>query len=230
MPPPEDLARREACALALLRELGAGRLDHPGGTLLAHLERVHARLGVWGARPALRLAGLCHAFYGTDGFATALLPVGRRAELAAVIGAEAEEIVYFYASCDRAASYPTLAADVATDDPSDVPPDVLPEVPPDVPSGRSRGAGAADGEAVPSVAPAFRDRFTGHVHCPDRQSRRDFAELTAANELDLARIDPAFRAAHGPGLLALFTRVRGLLTEPAWQDCRAVLGEGASAP
>ncbi|MFB7786502.1 DUF6817 domain-containing protein [Streptomyces vinaceus] len=218
MPPPEHFARREARALALLRERGAGRLDHPGGTLLAHLERVHARLGVWGARPALRLAGLCHAFYGTDGFATALLPVGRRAELAAVIGAEAEEIVYFYASCDRAASYPTLAADVATDAPSDVP------------SGRSRGAGAADGEAVPSVAPAFRDRFTGHVHRPDRQSRRDFAELTAANELDLARIDPAFRAAHGPGLLALFTRVRGLLTEPAWQDCRAVLGEGASAP
>ncbi|MFB7983582.1 DUF6817 domain-containing protein [Streptomyces vinaceus] len=226
MPPPEHFARREARALALLRERGAGRLDHPGGTLLAHLERVHARLGVWGARPALRLAGLCHAFYGTDGFATALLPVGRRAELAAVIGAEAEEIVYFYASCDRAASYPTLAADVATDVATDAPS----YVPPDVPSGRSRGAGAADGEAVPSVAPAFRDRFTGHVHCPDRQSRRDFAELTAANELDLARIDPAFRAAHGPGLLALFTRVRGLLTEPAWQDCRAVLGEGASAP
>ncbi|MFE6844926.1 DUF6817 domain-containing protein [Streptomyces sp. NPDC057686] len=182
--------RREAGALALLRELGAGHVDHPGGTLLAHLERVHARLGAWGARPALRLAGLCHAFYGTDGFATALLPVGRRAELAAVIGAEAEELVYFYASCDRAASYPTLAADEE---------------------------GAA----------AFRDRFTGHVHSPGLRTRRDFAELSAANELDLARIDPVFRAAHGPGLLALFTRLRGLLTEPAWRDCQAVLGGAA---
>ncbi|WP_406186628.1 DUF6817 domain-containing protein [Streptomyces sp. NBC_01006] len=204
-PIPTQAERREARALALLRELGAGRLAHPGGTLLAHLERVHALLGAWGARPALRLAGLCHAFYGTDGFASALLPVARRAELAAVIGAEAEEIVYFYASCDRAASYPTLASDV--------------------PCGAD--AGAADNEAVSSVAPAFRDRFTGHVHSPDRQSRRDFAELSAANELDLARIDPAFRAAHGPGLLALFTRLRGLLTEPARRECRAVLGGGA---
>ncbi|WP_405699807.1 DUF6817 domain-containing protein [Streptomyces sp. NBC_00069] len=205
MPAPTQAEHREARALALLRELGAGQLDHPGGTLLAHLERVHARLGVWGARPELRLAGLCHAFYGTDGFATALLPVGRRAELAAVIGAGAEEIVYFYASCDRAASYPTLAAD----DPA---------------GADAAGAGAAANEAVSSVAPAFRDRFTGHVHSPDRQSRRDFAELSAANELDLARIDPAFRAAHGPGLLSLFTRLRGLLTEPAWRDCQAVLG------
>ncbi|MFF4104973.1 DUF6817 domain-containing protein [Streptomyces sp. NPDC001903] len=206
--------RREAAALALLRELGAGHLDHPGGTLLAHLERVHARLGAWGARPALRLAGLCHAFYGTDGFATALLPVGRRAELAAVIGAEAEEVVYFYASCDRAAFCPTLAAGLPAG------------------TGVTAGTGAADGEAVPSVAPvapAFRDRFTGRVHSPGLQPRRDFAELSAANELDLARIDPAFRAAHGPDLLALFTRLRGLLTEPAWRECRTVLGEGACA-
>ncbi|WP_030296369.1 DUF6817 domain-containing protein [Streptomyces katrae] len=190
MPVPAQRDGPEARALALLRELGAGRLEHPGGTLLAHLERVQAQLGAWGARPALRLAGLCHAFYGTDGFATALLPVDRRAALTAVIGAEAEEIVYFYAGCDRAASYPTLAAD-------------------------------EEGAAV------FRDRFTGRVYSPGRRARRDFAELSAANELDLARIDRAFRAAHGPGLLALFTRLRGLLTEPAWRDCQAVLG-GAS--
>ncbi|WP_405758427.1 DUF6817 domain-containing protein [Streptomyces sp. NBC_00073] len=194
MPVPTRAEDREARALALLRELGADRLDHPGGTLLAHLERVRAQLGAWGARPELCLAGLCHASYGTDGFATALMPVGRRAELAAVIGAEAEEIVYLYAGCDRSASYPVLAADDGTE---------------------------------PSTV-AFRDRFTGRFHSPDRQSRRDFAELSAANELDLARIDPAFRAAHGPDLLALFTRLRGLLSEPARRDCRAVLGGAAS--
>ncbi|MET9885433.1 DUF6817 domain-containing protein [Streptomyces sp. NPDC006430] len=183
MPAPTDPARREAHALALLHAFGAADLDHPGGTLLAHLRRVQEQLAAWGARPALQLAGLCHAFYGTDGFATTLLPVGRRAELAAVIGAEAEEITYVYASCDRGASYPSLDAE----------------------------------------APAFHDRFTGQVHSPDRQCRRDFAELSCANELDLARIDPAFRTAWGPDLLALFTRSRGLLSEPAWRDCRAVL-------
>lgn len=139
-----------------------------------------------GARPALRRAGLCHAFYGTDGFPRALLPLARRAELAAVIGDEAEEIVYAYAACDRTASYPTLACEEA----------------------------------------AFRDRFTGHVHSPAPWLRRDLAELSAANELDLARIDPAFRDAWGAELRALFERLRGLLSEPARRECRAVLGDG----
>ncbi|MFF1641448.1 DUF6817 domain-containing protein [Streptomyces sp. NPDC058246] len=47
-------------------------------------------------------------FAHTDGFATALLPGDRRADLAAVIGAEAEGIVYLYASCDRKGAYPDL--------------------------------------------------------------------------------------------------------------------------
>ncbi|TWV52736.1 VOC family protein [Streptomyces misionensis] len=90
-----------AQATALLRRLGAARIAHPGGTLLVHLQRVRELLATWGARPALQLAGLCHACYGTDGFPTALLPPDRRTELAAVIGAEAEAIVHLYASCDR---------------------------------------------------------------------------------------------------------------------------------
>ncbi|MEU9303629.1 DUF6817 domain-containing protein [Streptomyces sp. NPDC048269] len=171
-------------AVAWLRELGAERIANPGGTLFTHLVRVRELLADWGARPALRQAGLCHAFYGTDGFATALLPVTRRAELAAAIGTEAEAIVYFYASFDRTASYPLFG----------------------------------DGEA------AVRDRFTGLVHCPAPSLRRDFAELTAANELDLARNDRAFREEYGAELLSLFGRLRGLLSEPAWRECRAGLG------
>ncbi|WP_328738475.1 hypothetical protein OHA91_02720 [Streptomyces erythrochromogenes] len=173
-------------AVAWLRELGAQDVAHPGGTLLLHLERVRGLLASWGARPALQRAGLCHAFYGTDGFPTALLPLARRAELAEVIGEEAESLVYLYAACDRAASYPTLDR----------------------------------AEAV------FRDRFTGRVHSPSERPRRDLAELTAANELDLAWIDPAFREAWGGELLSLFGRLRDLLSEPARRECRAVLGDG----
>ncbi|MDT9701794.1 DUF6817 domain-containing protein [Streptomyces sp. P17] len=173
-------------ALAFLRELGADRIPHPGGTLLAHLERVRDRLALWGARPALQLAGLCHACYGTDGFPAALLSLDHREDLAEVIGPDAEAIVYFYASCDRAASYPSFA----------------------------------------DSAPAFRDRFTGRTYAPDLHLRRDFAEVTVANELDLARRDPAFRAQWGPDLLALFTRLRPLLLVSAWQDCLDVLGAG----
>ncbi|MGW2648565.1 DUF6817 domain-containing protein [Streptomyces sp. NPDC001393] len=172
-----------AAAVAFLRDLGAAGLAHPGGTLLAHLQRVERQLAEWDARPALRLAGLCHACYGTDGFPEALLPPDRRTELAAVIGPEAEALVYLYGSCDRKAAYPALAE--------------------------------ADG--------VFRDRFTGRAHVPDPGPRRDFAELTAANELDLARLDPAFRAQWGSALLALFTRTRPLLSPPAWSACETVL-------
>ncbi|WP_371413854.1 DUF6817 domain-containing protein [Streptomyces lunaelactis] len=178
-----DISGSTKEAVALLREHGAEGMPHPGGTLLAHLDRVRQRLSQWGARPELQLAGLCHAFYGTDGFAHALLPLDRRSELAAVIGTEAEELVYFYASCDRRASYATLADEDA----------------------------------------AFRDRFTGGTYPPSRARRRDFAELTAVNELDLARADGAFRTRHGASLLRLFTQWRPLLSDAAWADVRDVL-------
>jgi catechol 2,3-dioxygenase-like lactoylglutathione lyase family enzyme len=91
-----------------LLDHGADRIDHPGGTLLAHLRRVADQLAAWGAVDNVVLAGLCHATYGTDGFATALLPVSQRSELVDVIGPAAEGLVYLYASCDRRATYPML--------------------------------------------------------------------------------------------------------------------------
>ncbi|MFI0942606.1 VOC family protein [Streptomyces sp. NPDC021020] len=102
--PQPDRARIED----FLRERGADRIPHPGGTLLAHLARVEAVLDGWGADPAVRTAGLCHAAYGTDGFDEALLGTGERARLAALVGERAEALVYFYASCDRSAVYPQL--------------------------------------------------------------------------------------------------------------------------
>ncbi|MGI5377381.1 DUF6817 domain-containing protein [Streptomyces sp. CA-251387] len=168
-----------AQAESLLKDLGAADIPHPGGTLLAHLRRVRTRLAAWNARPALQLAGVCHAFYGTDGFPTALLPLDRRGDLVGAIGAEAEAIVYFYGACDRKATYPVLA-----DQGSEV-----------------------------------RDRFTGRWHTPGVRLRRDFAEITAANELDLADHDPKFREQYGADLFSLFSRFRPLLSEPAWKDC-----------
>ena len=175
---PEIAAMTELLALR-----GAAGISHPGGTLLAHLQRVHALLAQWGARPAVQLAGLYHAFYGTNGFATALGSRGRRDELAAIIGEEAERLVYFYASCDRRYSYPCLA----------------------------------------ETAGPFKDRFTGTVLRPPLPLRRDFAELTAANELDIATVSPDFRAQAGPGLLRLFTSWRNLLSGPAWQSVQTTL-------
>ncbi|MFD0904792.1 VOC family protein [Actinomadura sediminis] len=93
---------------AFLRDRGAARIPHPGGTLLEHLRRVGRLLAEWGADPAVRAAGLCHAAYGTDGFDRSLLDVTERPVLAELIGDRAEALVYLYASCDRDRVYPRL--------------------------------------------------------------------------------------------------------------------------
>jgi hypothetical protein len=91
-----------------LTTLGAEDIDHPGGTLLAHVIRTGELLLAWGARPALALAGLCHAVYGTDGFPIVLRALDQRSDVADVVGAEAEFIIYQYASCDRRFVFPRL--------------------------------------------------------------------------------------------------------------------------
>jgi hypothetical protein len=91
-----------------LREQGAAGIPHPGGTLLEHLRRVAACLASWGAPSPSWAAGYCHASYGTDGFDTPLMSLADRPVLQALIGPDAERLVYVYASCDRAAVYPRL--------------------------------------------------------------------------------------------------------------------------
>ncbi|WP_436771761.1 DUF6817 domain-containing protein [Yinghuangia sp. YIM S09857] len=170
-------------AVAVLRELGAEGIGHPGGTLFDHLVRVHDMLTEWGADREVRLAGLCHAFYGTDGFPVALYGLDRRAELAGLVGDEAEELVYFYASCDRKASYPELSDAHGT----------------------------------------FTDRFTGARYVPGPRLRRAFAEITVANELDIAAISPVFDAIERSQLHALFERWQGLLSPAANAEVERVL-------
>lgn len=183
--PPEHPGQDPAitAVTAALASRGAAQIAHPGGTLLAHLQRVGALLSQWGARPALQLTGLCHAWYGTDGFPAALGDLACRDELATIIGAGPEQLVYLYASCDRRFSYPHLA---------------------------QRGG-------------LFRDRFTGAVACPPPAMRRDFAELTVANELDITRANPHSRARHETELLELFTTWKNLLSIPARQAVQANL-------
>lgn len=96
-------------ARELLRRRGAQTIAHPGGTLLAHLDRVRESLARWGSGEVVQLAGLCHAAYGTVGFDTALLKLSERDVLAEVIGIPAERLVYLYGSCDRRRTYPGLS-------------------------------------------------------------------------------------------------------------------------
>jgi hypothetical protein len=96
-----------------LRDHGAEFIEHPGGTLYAHLCRVERRLADLGAGRDLRLAGLTHAVYGTDGFGRSLLDWSDRDSLRSVVGETAETLVYLYGACDRDRTWPSLA-DTAT--------------------------------------------------------------------------------------------------------------------
>ena len=100
----------EPTVRAWLREHGAETIEHPGGTLYAHLGRVHDRLGALGHDPQVQLAGLAHAVYGTDGFDLSLLPVTDRATLRGLTGERAEELIYLYGACDRSRTWRTLGA------------------------------------------------------------------------------------------------------------------------
>ncbi|MER6348324.1 DUF6817 domain-containing protein [Streptomyces sp. NPDC001595] len=64
----------------------------------------------------------------------------------------------------------------------------------------------------------LRDRFTGAARTPGLRTRRDLAEPTAADELDLAGHDPEFRDRWGADLPALFTRFRPPLGGAAWAE------------
>ena len=95
-------------AVSFLESNSAGRVGHVGGSLLVHLKGTYDLLRQWGNPEPLCLAGLCHAVYGTDGLQTSLLDINRRSELIDLIGPRAEELVYFYASCDRTRVYPQI--------------------------------------------------------------------------------------------------------------------------
>jgi len=61
----------------------------------------------------------------------------------------------------------------------------------------------------------FRDRFTGRTYPLPEEDARAFAELTAANELDVVRHNADLAARHGVALRRLFAGARPRLSEAA---------------
>ena len=175
--------------ITMLEERGAGSIDHPGGTLLAHLHRVADLLEAWDAGDELVAAGLAHAVYGTDGFDVALFRLEERSVVAAVTGAPVEGIVYRYACCDR--SY--VLGQIGTRQPV-----------------------------------TLRDRFTGATVALDATEVHELAELTVANELDVARHNDAFRRQHGEALATLFSGWHAVVTEAAYDSFLDILGTFAA--
>lgn len=89
-----------------LKSLGAGDFQHLNGTLIEHLQGTVSILESWSASENLKAAGLFHAAYGTAAFDANMVSLSQRQEIAALIGKEAEALVYLYCSCDRDYVFP----------------------------------------------------------------------------------------------------------------------------
>ena len=188
----------------------AEQVPHVGGSLLKHLTGTCDLLRQWDRPGEICLAGLCHTMYGTDGYPNPLEDPTRRDKLAAIIGHKAEELVYFYASCDRGWLYPQLA------------PGALVGIH-DVEAAKQRlKQGVVAGAPLESSAGAvitFRDRFSGKVIIPYPEVFASFLELTFANELEIIRRQwPHLPDQNRILWQAIFERCRELVSEAAY-DC-----------
>lgn len=88
--------------IAFLTSVGAAELSHGNKTLLQHLQGVANILASWQCSEALVLAGLMHSVYGTKRFSTKIQAPENRHEIKALIGDEAEEIVYLFCKLESA--------------------------------------------------------------------------------------------------------------------------------
>ncbi len=69
-------------------------------------------------------------------------------------------------------------------------------------------------------SPSFRNRFTGADERLDAEDLRRFADLTAANEIDVTTHNPDLMTRYGDAFRTLFTRMHPHLSKPARQACK----------
>ncbi|HEX8647926.1 MAG TPA: hypothetical protein VF715_13610 [Thermoleophilaceae bacterium] len=87
--------------VGFLRENGAERIDHSNESLLDHLVETREVLEGWGARRELCDAALFHSVYGTQFLGDELLGLDRRDDVRAMIGDEAEAVVWLWHGIKR---------------------------------------------------------------------------------------------------------------------------------
>ncbi|HEX8975673.1 MAG TPA: aspartyl/asparaginyl beta-hydroxylase domain-containing protein [Solirubrobacteraceae bacterium] len=115
--------------ISFLTTEGAAEHAHRGGRgLLEHLQGTYEIVARWNQPPQLQHAALIHSVYGTDLYRHPLLPVSRRAEVAAIAGEAAERLAYLFCATPRefllagtyrwvAGAAPALREPVAATDP-----------------------------------------------------------------------------------------------------------------
>jgi hypothetical protein len=104
--PPESIyaVDRGPSLIFLCDQLCTHRVTHSSRSFLDHLNRTSFLVEDWAGPPAATLCALFHSVYGTKNFEKMVrdgtaLPFERRADLAAVIGETAEQLVFSGAHC-----------------------------------------------------------------------------------------------------------------------------------
>ena len=82
--------------------LGVEAVGHTDRSYLAHLVGVYRLLEAQGCAEEVCRAGLFHSIYGTERFQGFTLPLERRPEVRALVGARAERLAYLNCAADRA--------------------------------------------------------------------------------------------------------------------------------
>jgi len=76
-----------------------------------------------------------------------------------------------------------------------------------------------------SNSPLFNNRFTGESYRLSVSILKQFCELTAANETEIAIDNPTFITEHGKGLNTLFINMSPYLSEAAKARSAVVFGD-----
>jgi len=84
-----------------LQEFQVEVKDHSGRTLMDHLLGTYRLLEQWGNPHLICLSGLFHSIYGTKYYQANTISLESRGEIQSLIGAQAEQLVYYFCLCDR---------------------------------------------------------------------------------------------------------------------------------
>jgi hypothetical protein len=84
-----------------LKQCGTLQRPHSGRSLYEHLISTEVILRRWGCAEDTAIAGLFHSIYGTSAYHRVSLDLHSRDTLAALIGAEAERLIYLFSACTR---------------------------------------------------------------------------------------------------------------------------------
>jgi hypothetical protein len=82
--------------LQILKDAGVDRIEHSQASLYSHLVHTCRRLQRWNCPPHVTKAGLFHSAYGTETFPSSMFSIHHRRYLQALLGREAEELVFLY--------------------------------------------------------------------------------------------------------------------------------------